>query len=125
VTFTDAAAFLETGAIGFGAGHVLRFGAVGSGYLGPSANPTFKHGTVKWQVEGGEGQFDGASGLVTSNFFVGEDLAVTDYQTTARRALRPVAVRTLAPCRVGQRVKNGLKRLSHSRSHEIRRRKRL
>ena len=34
---------------------------------------------MSWRVEGGEGQFAGASGLITSNFFVGEDLAVTDH----------------------------------------------
>ena len=32
-----------------------------------------------WRVTGGEGQFAGASGLITSNFFVGDDLAVTDH----------------------------------------------
>lgn len=80
VTFTDATAFLETGTIAFGDGHVLRFGTVGNGYLGPSiADPTFKHGTVMWRIEGGEGQFAGASGLITSNFVVGDDLTVVDH----------------------------------------------
>jgi hypothetical protein len=79
VTFTSATDFLETGTIAFGDGHSLRFSTVGQGYLGPSADPTLKHGTVMWRVEGGEGQFVGASGLITSNFFGGEDLAVTDH----------------------------------------------
>ena len=79
VTFTGATSFQEVGTIAFGAGHRLRFSTVGSGYLGPSPDPAFKHGTVSWRVEGGEGQFAGASGLITSNFFVGEDLAVTDH----------------------------------------------
>ena len=61
------------------AGATLRFGTVGSGYLGPSVDPARKHGTVMWRVEGGEGQFAGASGLITSNFFVADDLAVTDH----------------------------------------------
>jgi len=30
-----------------------------------------KHGTVSWKVDGGEGQFEGASGLIASNFTVG------------------------------------------------------
>jgi hypothetical protein len=32
-----------------------------------------------WRIEGGEGQFAGVSGLITSNFFVGDDLAITDH----------------------------------------------
>ena len=79
VTFTGATSFQEVGTIAFGAGHRLRFSTVGSGYLGASPDPALKHGAVSWRVEGGEGQFAGASGLITSNFFVGEDLAVTDH----------------------------------------------
>jgi hypothetical protein len=79
VTFTGATSFQEVGTIAFGAGHLLRFSTVGSGYLGASPDPARKHGTVSWRVEGGEGQFAGASGLITSNVFVGEDLAVTDH----------------------------------------------
>jgi hypothetical protein len=79
VTFTGESSFQEVGTIAFGDGHRLRFGTVGSGYLGPSADPARKHGTVMWRVEGGEGQFAGASGLITSNFFVDDNLAVTDH----------------------------------------------
>ena len=55
VTFTSESDFLETGAISFGDGHLLRFSTIGSGYLGPSADPTRKHGTVMWKVDEGEG----------------------------------------------------------------------
>jgi hypothetical protein len=79
VTFTSETEFQEIGTITFGAGNVLRFGTVGSGHLGGSADPSLQHGTVMWQVRGGEGQFAGATGLITSNFFVGADLAVTDH----------------------------------------------
>ena len=79
VTFTGATSFQAVGTIAFGDGHLLRFSTVGSGYLGASPDPALRHGTVSWRVEGGEGQFAGASGLITSNVFVGEDLAVTDY----------------------------------------------
>lgn len=79
VTFTGETAFQETGTIMFGAGNVVRFSTVGSGYLGGSADAARKHGTVMWRVDGGEGQFAGATGLITSNFFVGADLAVTDH----------------------------------------------
>jgi len=33
---------------------------------------------VIWKVERGEGQFEGASGLITSNFFVSTTGEVTD-----------------------------------------------
>jgi hypothetical protein len=79
VTFTGETSFQEVGTIAFGDGHVLRFSTVGSGYLGPSPDPARKHGAVMWRVVGGEGQFAGASGLITSNFFVDDNLAVTDH----------------------------------------------
>jgi hypothetical protein len=79
VTFTSETRFQETGTIVFGDGNVLRFGTVGSGYLGAGPGSARRHGAVTWRVEGGEGQFAGASGLITSNFFVGDDLAVTDH----------------------------------------------
>jgi hypothetical protein len=37
-----------------------------------------KHGTVNWRVDGGDGQFEGASGLITSNFTVGPNGEVVD-----------------------------------------------
>lgn len=79
VTFTGETSFQEVGTIGFGNGHQLRFSTVGSGYLAPSADPLRKHGTVMWRVDGGEGQFAEASGLITSNFFVDEGLGVVDH----------------------------------------------
>jgi hypothetical protein len=79
VTLTGATSFQEVGTIAFGAGHRLSFASVGSGYLGASPDPALRHGAVTFRVEGGEGQFAGASGLITSNFFIDEDLAVTDH----------------------------------------------
>jgi hypothetical protein len=79
VTFTGETSFLETGTIGFGDRNQLRFSTVGSGYLAPSADPTRKQGTVMWRIEEGTGQFAGASGLITSNFFVDEQLGVVDH----------------------------------------------
>ncbi len=79
VTFTGETSFQEVGTIGFGEGHELRFSTVGRGYLGPSAGPGRKHGAVTWRVEGGEGQFAEASGLITSNFFVDDRLGVVDH----------------------------------------------
>jgi hypothetical protein len=79
VTFTGETSFQEVGTIGFGEGHALHFTTVGSGYLAPSADPSRKHGAVMWRVDGGEGQFAEASGLITSNFFVDEQLGVVDH----------------------------------------------
>lgn len=80
VDFTSESAFTETGTISFGDGNQLGFSTVGEGYLGPSADGSLQHGAVMWRVESGEGQFAGASGLVTSNFFVDGNGAVTDHQ---------------------------------------------
>jgi len=79
VTFTGETSFVETGTIGFGDGNELRFSSVGSGHLDVSADPERKQGTVMWRIDSGEGQFAGASGLITSNFFVSGDLTVTDH----------------------------------------------
>ena len=80
VMFNGDAAFQERGSITFGEnGHRLHFSTVGQGYLGASADPTLKHGTVMWQVDSGEGQLEGASGLITSNFTVGEAGEVVDH----------------------------------------------
>lgn len=81
VTITGETSFLEAGSIRFGDGnHRLRFSTVGQGYLGDSAEPKLKSGAVMWRVDGGEGQFAGASGYITSNFTIGEAGDVTDNQ---------------------------------------------
>ena len=54
------------------------FSTVGRGYLDASADPKLRHGSVIWRVEGGEGQFGGASGLFTSNFTISEAGKVID-----------------------------------------------
>lgn len=69
VTLTGETSFSEVGAIRFGdSSHVLRFSTVGQGYLGKSPEEGLQHGSVMWRVDGGEGQFAGATGLITSNF---------------------------------------------------------
>lgn len=78
VTMTGESSFLESGSIHFGHRHSLRFSTVGCGYLGASADPSLKHGTVNWRVDGGDGQFEGATGLITSNFTVGANGEVVD-----------------------------------------------
>jgi hypothetical protein len=78
VTFVDDTRFTESGTIRFGEKHRLRFSTVDHGFLNQSADRKLRHGAVMWRVEGGEGQFEGASGLITSNFTVGESGEVVD-----------------------------------------------
>src|SRR5262245_47131392 len=67
VIFTGKTTFQEVGTITFGdRGDRLRFSTLGSGYLGPSPNSALKHGTAMQRIDGGEGRFAGASGLITS-----------------------------------------------------------
>jgi hypothetical protein len=80
VTLTGETSFQAVGTIAFGGGHRVRFSTVGSGYLGAAADPVRRHGSAMWRVEGGEGQFAGASGLITSNFVLGAGGGVTDHQ---------------------------------------------
>jgi hypothetical protein len=72
--------FTETGSIAFGEGdHMLNFSTVGQGELIPSADPKEMSGAVTWKVDSGEGQFQGATGYITSNFLVSDQGEVTDY----------------------------------------------
>ena len=40
------------------------------GTLGPSAQPDVLHGAALYRITGGSGRFDGAGGLITSNFLL-------------------------------------------------------
>ena len=80
VEITGDTSFPEKGSITFGEGHSLRFTTVGAGHIAASADPGLKHGTVMWRIESGQGRFEGATGLITSNFTLGERGEVTDNQ---------------------------------------------
>jgi len=81
LTFTGATTFQGVGTIAFGTGgHRLRFSTVGSGHLGPAHDADRRHGAVIWRVDGGDGQFAGASGLIASTFVLSDDGEVTDHQ---------------------------------------------
>jgi len=80
VTMTGETSFTETGSIRFGDDNRLHFTSFEHGYLGESADPKLRSGAVMWRVEGGEGQFAGASGYITSNFTLGEAGEVIDHQ---------------------------------------------
>lgn len=78
VTITGDSTFQEAGTITFGGTNRIHFSTVGEGYLGGSADSKLKHGSVIWKVDRGEGQFAGATGLITSNFFVSDKGEVID-----------------------------------------------
>jgi len=80
MTFTGRTAYLERGWVAFGDRHRLRFVTVGSGYLGPGPDPGRRHGSATWRIEGGDGQFAAASGLITANLIVGPDGGITSHQ---------------------------------------------
>jgi hypothetical protein len=78
LAFTGADSFEEDGTIVFARGHVLL--ARGLGRLAASPDPHLRQGTALWEVVGGEGQFEGASGRITSNFFLSNTGELTENQ---------------------------------------------
>ncbi len=81
VRMTGADTFQEDGSITFGEeDDSLKFSTVGQGYIGPQAGSTTMAGAVSWKVESGEGQFQDATGLITSNFSVDASGQVIDHQ---------------------------------------------
>jgi hypothetical protein len=80
VRMGEAGAFDEDGVISFGDGNCVRFVTVNEGHVEPSPEPGLTAGAVIWRIEGGEGQFAGASGFITSNFWFNMQGEVTDNQ---------------------------------------------
>ena len=83
---------------------MLAFRSVGAARLAPSPDPNLRHGAAIWEVEGGEGQFHGARGRITSNFFMSDSNELTDNHFglifVARAAATPAPeARTRAPLR--------------------------
>jgi hypothetical protein len=72
--------FTESGSISYGSVGKLTFKTLGRGVLGPSPLEGLQRGAVIWQVSGVDGQFAGATGLITSNFSVGAEGQVVDNQ---------------------------------------------
>jgi hypothetical protein len=69
-TFTGESTFAETGTIRYDDDGELQITTLNDGTLGPSAQPDVLHGAALYRITGGSGRFDGASGLVTSNFLL-------------------------------------------------------
>ncbi len=78
VEIVGEGAFLENGTIRYGSAGAIKFKTVGRGVLGPSPEAGTQRGAVIWEVTSGEGRFQGAQGLITSNFTVGPNGEVKD-----------------------------------------------
>ena len=65
--------FLEQGTIRFGRAGSVKFSTIGLGYLRQSQEGNLTPGTVMWQIDSGDGVFDGVYGAITSNFLVNLD----------------------------------------------------
>jgi len=66
--------------IDFGHGHALRLHTVDEGRLVGSADENLRHGTATFEIVDGSGQFEGATGRITSNFVVSDTGELTDNQ---------------------------------------------
>ncbi len=62
--------FKEAGSIEYAGRGKVFFETVGLGTLSPSPVADLSFGAVVWRITGGEGEFQGASGHITSNFAV-------------------------------------------------------
>jgi hypothetical protein len=70
--------FQESGRIEYSGRGAVQFVTVGAGYLGPSPLPETQWGAVIWRLTGGDSEFQGASGYITSNFTVSAGGEVVD-----------------------------------------------
>jgi hypothetical protein len=68
--FTSESTFTETGTISFEGAGELDIDTAGEGTIGPSPEPGVLHGAVIWRIADGRGRFEGATGLITSNFLL-------------------------------------------------------
>jgi hypothetical protein len=79
---TGAGAFQGNGTITLGeeSEHVLKLVTTHNGHVDSNIESGLMAGTSSWKVEGGEGQFAAAQGLVTSIFTLTSGGEFTDYQ---------------------------------------------
>jgi hypothetical protein len=78
LVLADDGSFDQSGTIEFAPGHALAFRSVSAARLERSPDPHLRHGAAVWEIEGGEGQFRGAHGRITSNFFLSDTDELTD-----------------------------------------------
>jgi hypothetical protein len=82
--FTGETTFTERGHLIVDEGDAaLDFATFADGFLGPSADPELHHGSVSWRIEHGHGRFQGASGLITSNFVLRPSTGEVDERQVA------------------------------------------
>lgn len=69
------------GMLSFGEGseHALRFATIGGGHLERSEELGKMTGSASWRVEGGDGQFASATGLIASTFTISDDGDLSEY----------------------------------------------
>jgi hypothetical protein len=71
--------FVEDGTITYGRAGSVTFETVGRGTVAPAPVAGWTSGAVMWTVTGGRGRFEGATGLITSNFTVSAQGEVIDH----------------------------------------------
>lgn len=81
LTLTGDGVFVESGTVSFGDGTSwFRFDTVGQGFLRPAAAKDVSAGCAVWRIVEGGGQFAGATGHVTGNFYVDPGGVAHDHQ---------------------------------------------
>ena len=80
LTFLDDNRFEEVGTISFGNGNALRFRTAAEGTLAACADPRLQHDAAVWDVDGGAGALEGATGRTVSNFLLSDSGDLTDNQ---------------------------------------------
>jgi len=73
--------FTETGTITIEGRGSFTFDTIGMGQMAPSPVEGTMHGTIMWNITGGDGEFAGATGRVASNFMFSEAGELTDNQS--------------------------------------------
>jgi CBS domain-containing protein len=82
ITPSSDETFHETGRISFGDGqHELLLSSAGAGVFLPEAWPGRRQGAATLRIDGGTGVFKGATGIVTTNFIVGDEGEYRDVHT--------------------------------------------
>lgn len=80
LTLDGGGAFSAGMTLDFGHGHELHLRTLDDGRLVDSADENLRHGTAAFEVVEGTGQFEGATGRITSNFVVSDTGDLTDNQ---------------------------------------------
>ena len=76
----NADGFDEYGTISYAGRGSLKFETVGTGHMAQSAVEGLNHGSIMWSITGGDAEFSGATGLITSNFTFSAEGEVVDNQ---------------------------------------------